>query len=80
MSDASLKDSNCTHAWILSTGNADHISDPQMNIQGKGAVDGAPHALSSARGELQRQTAMAIMFKLLLQTHQQTSITTPSQG
>jgi hypothetical protein len=75
-----LKDDNCTHAWILSTGNPDDINDPLMSIQGRGAVDGAPTALSSARGELQGQTAMAIISQVLLQWHQRPSLPTILQG
>jgi hypothetical protein len=53
MSDASLKEDQCAHAWILTTGNPDHINDPAMHIKGAGAVDGNATDLSSARGELQ---------------------------
>jgi hypothetical protein len=35
-----------------------------------GAVDGLPQALSSARGELQGQTAALIMSKMVLDAHQ----------
>lgn len=76
MSDASLKDNTCTHTWILSTGKPDHITDPLRSIQGRGTVDGAPTAISLVRGELQGQTAMAIISQLLLQEHQQASLPT----
>jgi hypothetical protein len=69
MSDASLKDGQCSHAWVLSTGNPDHISNENMSIQGAGAVDGAPEFMSYARGELHGQTAMAIISTILLEAH-----------
>lgn len=50
MSDASLKHDQCTHAWFLSTGNPDHITDCNMSIHGTGAVDGAPSSMSSTEG------------------------------
>ncbi len=69
-SDASLKDNNCTHAWVITTSNIEHLNDPDMHLSGYGAVDGIPQALSSARGELQGQTAALIMSKMVLEAHQ----------
>lgn len=68
VSDASLKDDNCSHAWILTTGCPQHIHDSFMRISGHGTVDGYGPELSSARGELQGQTALAIMAKTILHT------------
>jgi hypothetical protein len=51
-----------------------------MHIRGCGAVDGSKHDLSSTRGEHQGQTAMAIVSKLLLQTHENTSIPATLMG
>jgi hypothetical protein len=65
-SDASLKEGQSAHAWILSTGETDHIADPLLQISGKGPVDGYSMDMSSARGEIQGQTALAIMSSLLL--------------
>jgi hypothetical protein len=69
-SDASLKHGQCCHAWILLTGQPQHIDDPTMSFKGSGAVDGAPEDQSSTRGELQGQTALAIIANNLLE-HQQ---------
>ncbi len=69
MSDASLKEGQCGHSWILSTGDPDHIDDQNMSMRGAGAIDGAPHHMSFSRGELHGQTAMAIMSKLFLDSH-----------
>ncbi len=52
VSDASLKTGHCGHAWILSTGELDHINNPIMYISGRGMVDGYHADLSSACGEL----------------------------
>ncbi len=53
-------------------GNVDHITN-EISIQGKGPVDGAPEDLSSVRGELQGQMAMALISHLLLQAHNDTA-------
>lgn len=73
MSDASLKHGTCSHAWILSTGENTHTLNENMSIHGTGAVDGAPNSMSSAKGEFHGQTAMSIVSKLFLETHQETS-------
>jgi hypothetical protein len=75
-SDASLKDGQCAHSWILTTGNAQHINDDAMCIKGKGAVDGDPNTMSSTRGELHGQTALAIISNIFLQSRNAT--TTPT--
>jgi hypothetical protein len=67
--DSSLKEAQCSHAWVLSTGEIRHMNDPDMSITGLGPVDGHEIDLSSSRGELQSQTAMAIMTNTLLQSH-----------
>ncbi len=79
MSDASLKEDQCSHAWILTTGAPEHITDPKLHIKGSGAVDGHASDLSSARGELQGQTATAVISKLLLDAHN-TNIPTTLMG
>jgi hypothetical protein len=71
VSDASLKDGTSGHTWILSTGNLNHINDPMMQITGSGPVDGYHADLSSARGEIQGQTALAIVTSTLLTAQQQ---------
>jgi hypothetical protein len=48
VSDASLKDGNSGHTWILSTGDLNHISNPMMQIIGTSPVDGYHADLSSA--------------------------------
>jgi hypothetical protein len=65
-SDASLKDEQCSHEWILSTGEVHHMEDPYMPLRGYGSVDGIPSDLSSVRGELHGQTALAVMSQTLL--------------
>jgi len=63
-SDASLKDGRATNAWILSSGKANDIMNPLMNISGSGPVHGAPQYLSSACGELQGITALTTVAKI----------------
>jgi hypothetical protein len=48
VSDASLKDGQSGHAWILSTGDTDHLDNPLMKLSGQGAVDGYHTDMSSA--------------------------------
>jgi hypothetical protein len=62
MSDASLNECQCSHAWVLSTGEPDHITDNNMSIHGAGAVDGDINTMSSTRGELNGQTTMAMQL------------------
>jgi hypothetical protein len=69
VSDASITDGEGTHAWILTTGEKEHIDDPYMKIEGCGPVDGDKQAMSSARGELQGQTALAIITETFLNDH-----------
>jgi hypothetical protein len=69
VSDASVIEGNGTHAWILTTGEKDHISDPHMKLEGYGTVDGDTIAMSSARGELQSQTALTIITEAFLSEH-----------
>lgn len=68
-SNASLKDGNSSHAWILTTSELDHINDSNMRIYGSGTADGFRHDLSSARGEILGQTALVIMKQNLLKAH-----------
>jgi hypothetical protein len=67
--DASLKQGNCSHSWIITTNNPDHLDDPHMTISGAGTVDGYGKYMSSTRGELQGQTAAAIIIQGLLRSH-----------
>jgi hypothetical protein len=62
------------HAWVISTGEPRHFKYPFMSISGAGPVDGHANDLSSSRGDLQSQTAMAIITNSLLQAHQATDI------
>jgi hypothetical protein len=57
-SDASVKDNQCSHAWILSTGEAKHINNPLMSFKGHGPVNGHTSDVSLAHGVLQGQTAL----------------------
>jgi hypothetical protein len=68
-SDASLKDGKASHAWIISLGEIDDIEHPLHHITGSGPVHGIPYSLSSARGELQGITAVAIIANLLSNYH-----------
>lgn len=69
VSDASVIEGNGTHAWILTTGEKNHISDPYMKLEGYGTVDGDTIAMSSAHGELQGQTALTIITEAFLTEH-----------
>jgi hypothetical protein len=40
VSDASVVEENGTHAWIITTGEPEHLSDPFMKLEGHGPVDG----------------------------------------
>jgi hypothetical protein len=74
VSDASVANGNGTHSWILSTGESTHLDDKFMKLEGVGPVDGHAIDMSSARGELQGQTALAIMSKVLLTQNNATDI------
>jgi hypothetical protein len=69
MSDASLKDGQCSHACVLSSSDLDHLTNRNMSIHGAGAVDGDITTMSSTKGELHGQTAVAIMSKKFLNAH-----------
>jgi hypothetical protein len=69
VSDASIIEGNGTHAWILTTSDTAHLEDPYMKIEGSGPVDGDTSTMSSSRGELQGQTALAIITKKLINEH-----------
>jgi hypothetical protein len=78
--DAYLKADQSSHAWIVSTGEPQHLGDPYMSITGAGPVDGHILDLSSSRGELQSQTAMAIITNTFLTANNATDITTTLLG
>jgi hypothetical protein len=46
--DASVKADQSSHAWIVSTGEPQHLGDPYMSITGAGPVDG--HLIIISRG------------------------------
>jgi hypothetical protein len=69
-----LKDNNCTNAWIIPANNREHVRDDELNLSGKGAVDGNVHNLSSTCGEIHGQTAGLHMANILLQAHNATDI------
>lgn len=69
VSDSSIVDGTGTHAWILTTGEKEHISDSCMKIEGSGPVNGDKETMSSARGEMQGQTALAIISEAFLTEH-----------
>jgi hypothetical protein len=73
-SDASVIDGNGTHAWILTTGEKEHLSDPYMKLEGHGPVNGDKLTMSSARGELQGQTALTIITEAFLSAHNETDV------
>jgi hypothetical protein len=73
-SDASLKEGQSGHAWILSTGEIVHLTNPLMQISGHSPVDGYHTDMSSATGEIQGQTALAIMTSALLQAQDKKNI------
>jgi hypothetical protein len=72
--DASLKDNNFTHAWIITMNNKEHLSNHNLNLNGCGAVDGKTQNLSSTRGEIHGQTAALHMANILLHAHDATDI------
>jgi len=74
VSDALVLHGHGRHAWILTTGERHHIGDPTMLIMGKGVVGGHQYNMSSARAELQGQTALAIMCSYLLKLHAEMDI------
>jgi hypothetical protein len=43
VSDASFKNGRAAHAWIISSGKVDDISNPLLNISGNGMVHGFPN-------------------------------------
>jgi len=63
-SDASLKNNRAAHAWIISTGDINDITDPFMHISGSGPVDRLPQFLSLVRADLTGLTALTIILKL----------------
>ncbi|MFN9979486.1 MAG: hypothetical protein ACK53Y_06215 [bacterium] len=64
--NASLKEGQATHAWILSSGNISDIVDDNMNLHGSGPVHCYPTHLSSSQGELAGLAAISIVTQLLL--------------
>ncbi len=75
VSDASLHKDQCSHAWIICSGNIDDVNDPNMHISGEGIVDGPADYLSSTRGEAQGQAALAVMASIMLKAND--SLNTP---
>jgi hypothetical protein len=75
VSDASVVEGNGTHAWIITTGETAHLSDPFMKLEGHGPVDGDKLTMSSARGEMQGQTALAIVTEAFLTAHEAKDMT-----
>ncbi len=69
ISDASMKDGHATHAWIVSSGEVDSISDPTLTIFGSGPVDRYSQYLSSTRAELTGITAISIIVRLFVKFH-----------
>ncbi len=75
VSDASLHKEQCSHAWLLCSGDINDINDPNMYLNGEGIVDRSKEYLSSTRGEAQGQATLAVMASLLL--HANDSVHTP---
>jgi hypothetical protein len=69
VSDSSKVKGQGRHAWIITTGDSQHLLDPKMQIHGSGVVDGYGPDLSSACGELQGKVALSIMYRHLLLLH-----------
>jgi hypothetical protein len=67
-SNASVRHLSFTHAWTITSGDISDLQNPLLCISGHGPTDGCPNSISSTRGELQGQTAMAIISDLFL-TH-----------
>jgi hypothetical protein len=81
--DVSFKNDQASHAWIIGTGDHMEIEDSMMMIMGSGLVDGHHLNLSSSCRELQGQTAMAIITRLLLEatdSQLHTTFTGDNQG
>ena len=64
VSDGSVKGSQATQAWTLTTSPNDPLS-----MKGCGPVDGSMSTLSSFRSEVQGQLALLIMITLLVKVH-----------
>jgi hypothetical protein len=67
MSDTSVKNGRASHAWIISSGEVDLITDPTLTIFVSGLVDGYSPYISSTRAELTGITAISVIMKLLME-------------
>ncbi len=67
--DSSLKDGIATHAWVLSSGEADDLIHPLYSIHCSGTLAGWSMVFSSTRGKLQGQTAVATTSSVLMKHH-----------
>jgi hypothetical protein len=67
--DASFKNKRGTHAWILTSGAIEDMTDPEMHIFRIGPVDGPSSHMSSGRGELTGITALSIASKVFQNYH-----------
>jgi ribonuclease HI len=82
-SDASVKNGNATYAWIISSGQVEDISTPNLNIEGHGIMDGFLNYISLTRAELTGLTAISIIFCLLSDFHSSSAtlaVTCDNQG
>jgi hypothetical protein len=64
-----MKDRCASHAWIVSSGEVDSITDPTLTIFGLGPVDRYSLYLSSTRAELTGITAISIIVRLFVEFH-----------
>lgn len=71
-SNASLKENRASHARVISLGDIDDLSNPNLHICGHGPVHGYQPNLSSARSKLQGITVVTIILKLLFEFHSYT--------
>jgi hypothetical protein len=69
ISDASMKDRCASHAWIVSSGEVDSITDPTLTIFESGPVDRYSPYLSSTRAELTGITPISIIVRLFVEFH-----------
>jgi len=72
-SDTSFKAGKASHAWVLSSGSVDDLSNPLQNISRGGVVHGHPSLLSSGRGELQGILALSIVADIFEMHHESTA-------
>lgn len=76
MSDASLKEDQCPHAWILTTGAPEHITDPKICTSKDQAQLMDMRLTYHLQGVSYRAKRPWLISKLLLDAHNTTYIRT----